>query len=142
MSHVLRCLDAVEARDRATAFALAPVELRASMDACHAQGMSERLQLWATKCYLLADPRVQALLFLAQHGVSFAPVDRHYDAMMPLLLALRERYDDATTLRAMERAASMTEAHMRVYASRKMLPDLVAQCTNRDDRRSQRAKRR
>ena len=136
-----KCLSAVDALNVHEVQALASPELKNAIVVWMESKMCPNTILYACKCFLLNHPHIESEKFLLRKGF-----DETVIAKQPCLLnvarALMDAYDEKTCERALHRAAQMPDAQMRSYITRrKMIDDLVDQCSNRDDRKNVKAKR-
>ena len=135
-----KCLHAVDAHDMAAVESSAPTDLTALIAAWKQDEMPAPALLYACKCFLLGHPFLDTERFLVDNGFNIAIVAKH-PVLLNITSLLQQSYDDSTAMRAVNRAATMTGAQLRGYNSRKMVADLVSQCSNRDDRKNVKSKR-
>lgn len=141
---VYEVMQAINSNDVCALEHCADVDLCAFIGACRANRMTNSALLYACKCFVLDHPHWTATCFLESNGHDMRPLrsGKNADALMVLAVRLMEDYDDATVLRAMTRAASMSASHLLAYTTRSTIADLVAQCSNRDDHTRAKGRRR
>ena len=112
--------------------------------ACESNDMQDRMLAYCVKNLVLSgkvDAELQSIAAAEACGLSVDAVAKR-PSIGPLFARLTARYDQATAIKAVERAMRMTAATVDQYAaSDKMVDDLVLQLSNRDDRKNAKAKR-